>query len=124
MAKNNIRTDDICLLMLCGSLAVMGCASAYALVKDVNSPCNVSPNYSMKPKENEDAISSEYRDAVGFFDDFVDDYVWIYGYIYIDIAIFFVEIVQFFWVPKGNIEHISSFTIFPYKINVYYISER
>lgn len=75
MAKNNIRTNDICLLMLCGSLAVMGCASAYALVKDVNSPCNVSPNYSMKPKENEDTISSEYRNAVDFFDDFVDDYV-------------------------------------------------
>lgn len=75
MAKNNIRTDDICLLMLCGSLAVMGCASAYALVKDVNSQYSVSTNYSMKPKEDEDAISSEYRDAVGFFDDFVDDYV-------------------------------------------------
>ena len=75
MAKNNIRTNDICLLMLCGSLAVMGCASAYALVKDVNSQYNVSPNYSMKPKENEDTISSEYRNAVDFFDDFVDDYV-------------------------------------------------
>ena len=75
MAKNNIRTDDICLLMLCGYIAVIGCASAYALVKDVNSQYNVSPNYSMKPKENEDAISSEYRNAVGFFDDFVDDYV-------------------------------------------------
>ena len=75
MAKNNIRTDDICLLMLCGSIAVIGCASAYALVKDVNSQYNVSPNYSMKPKENEDIISSEYRNAVDFFDDFVDDYV-------------------------------------------------
>ena len=75
MAKNNIRTNDICLLMLCGSLAVMGCASAYALVKDVNSQYTVSPNYSVKPKENEDAILSEYRNAVGFFDDFVDDYV-------------------------------------------------
>ena len=75
MAKNNIRTNDICLLMLCGSLAVIGCASAYALVKDVNSQYNVSPNYSMKPKENEDTISSEYRNAVDFFDDFVDDYV-------------------------------------------------
>ena len=75
MAKNNIRTNDICLLMLCGSLTVIGCASAYALVKDVNSQYNVSPDYSMKPKENEDAISSEYRNAVGFFHDFVDDYV-------------------------------------------------
>ena len=75
MAKNNIRTDDICLLMLCGSIAVIGCASAYALVKDVNSQYNVIPNYSMKPKENEDTISSEYRNAVDFFDDFVDDYV-------------------------------------------------
>ena len=75
MAKNNIRTDDICLLMLCGSLAVMGCASAYALVKDANKPYNVSTNHSTKSKEDEDTISSEYRDAVGFFGDFVDDFV-------------------------------------------------
>lgn len=75
MAKNNIRTDDICLLMLCGSLAVMGCASAYVLVKDANSQYNVSTNYSMKHKEDEDDISSEYRDAIGFFGDFVDDFV-------------------------------------------------
>lgn len=75
MFMKNITAYDACMLMLCGSMAAIGGATAYAIVKDVNKPYNVSTNHSTKSKEDEDDISSEYRDAVGFFDDFVDDYV-------------------------------------------------
>lgn len=75
MIKKNINVDDVCMLMTYGSMAAIGIASAYALVKMANDSCGGTVNYTVKPKEDEDSISSEYRDAVGFFDDFVDDYV-------------------------------------------------
>ncbi len=75
MAKMNIEPMDACMLMLCGSIAIMGGAAAYALVKSVNGPYTVDACYNTNPKENEDDILSEYADAIDFFDDFVDDYV-------------------------------------------------
>ena len=75
MAKKNIEPFDICMLMMFGSITAISGATAYAIVKDASRSYTVSTCYSTKPKEDEDAISSEYRDAVGFFDDFVDDYV-------------------------------------------------
>lgn len=71
----NINAGDVCMLMLSGTIAAMGGAVAYSLIKDANITYTVNTNYTIKSKEDEDTISSEYRDSVDFFDDFVDDCV-------------------------------------------------
>lgn len=75
MAKKNIEPFDICMLMMFGSITAISGATAYAIIKNASRPYTVSTCYSTKPKEDEDAISSEYQNAIDFFDDFADDCV-------------------------------------------------
>nr|DAP42365.1 MAG TPA: hypothetical protein [Caudoviricetes sp.] len=75
MAKNNISVDDVCNLLMCGSFAAMTGVAAYVFVKAVNLPNHANVNYNSSNRENSNSTSSEYQNAVDFFDDFVDDCV-------------------------------------------------
>ncbi len=75
MAKNNISVDDVCNLLLCGSLATLTGAAAYVFVKAVNLSDHTNTNYKSSNKENSNNISSEYQNAIDFFGDFIDDCV-------------------------------------------------